>query len=217
MGAVVSVNLDVTTPGITARRTVTLGESFVIDIWVEDDGQGITPVVFDTIILGVYFNDKGPGVLGVTRTHFPHAGELAKNSPTTVDAFSKRPIRANMEMALTPVESKLPENFSDTAGRAGLMDLENPFVINPGKPVQFAVGKLNAGFRSLAIGTSTVMASAPHSQAELFFKGEPIFAKTIPGVVTVVEERTSDPIQPFAPRKYKGEYAKYAAVAGKGK
>lgn len=205
MGAVISINLDVSTPGITNRRTVCLGETFVIDIWIEDDGQGVSPVIFDKIILGVYFNDRTKGILGVTRTHFPNAGELALNSPTTIDAFSKRPIRPNMEMALTPVEKNMVERYTDTAGRAGFIDTENPFVIYPGQPVRVAAGKLNAGFRSLSIGTSSIIACAPEGQAELFLKGKSIFAKTIPGDVTVVEERTAGPVQPFAPLKSKSK------------
>jgi hypothetical protein len=73
--------------------------------------------------------------------------------------------------------------------------------------VQFAVGKLNAGMRSLAIGTSSIIACAPHGEAELSYKGKGIFAKTVPGIVTVVEERTTAPVQPFAVRKTKAAAA----------
>jgi hypothetical protein len=171
-----------------------VGETFVVTIWVEDDGAGITPVVFDRIVLGVYFNDKTHGVLGVTRTHFPNAGELA-NLPGTVDAFSKRSLVQHMEMTLMPDEKKLPEHFLNSAGVAGYENTKTPFTVFPGKPVMFAAGKLNAGFRSLSVGTSTIIACAPHGQAELSFRGKPMYAKTIPAVVTVTEERTTEPIQ----------------------
>jgi hypothetical protein len=59
MGAVISVNLDIATPGISGRRTVCLGETFVIDIWVEDDGQGVSPVIFDKIVPWCLFQRQG--------------------------------------------------------------------------------------------------------------------------------------------------------------
>jgi hypothetical protein len=196
MGAVVSVSVDISQPGIVPRRTVVVGETFVVTIWIEDDGAGITPVVFDRIVLGVYFNDKTSGVLGVTRTHFPNAGELASLSGT-VDAFSKRPVVPHMEMTLMPDEKVMPEHFLSSAGVAGYENTKTPFTLFPGKPVLFAAGKINAGFRSLSVGTSTIMACAPHGHAELSFKGKPMYAKTIPAVVTVTEERTHPPIQEF--------------------
>jgi len=194
MGAVISCSVDISQPGIVLRRTVVVGETFVVTIWLEDDGAGITPVVFDRIVLGVYFNDKTPGVLGVTRTHFPNAGELA-DLPGTVDAFSKRPIVPHMEMTLMPDEKVRPEHFLNSAGVAGYENRQTPFTVFPGKAKLVAAGKLNAGFRSLSVGTSTIMACAPHGEAELSFKGKPMFAKTIPAVVTVTEERTTAPIQ----------------------
>lgn len=218
MTAVVSVSLDVAQPGIAPRRTITLGETFIVTIWIHDDGEGVSPVVFDRIILGVYFNDKMPGVLAVTKTHFPNAGELAMNSPHTVDAFSGRRMVPFMEMMLMPQMPKhadphriehggvrpdeaalLPEHFMDTAGVAGLADAKIPFKLFPGaKPIIVAAGKLNGGFRSTAVGTSTILACAPRGHAELSYKGELIFAKTIPGEVTVVEERKTPARQELA-------------------
>src|ERR1700722_4798510 len=101
MVAVLSVSVDVTKPGIVPRRTITLGETFVVTVWIHDDGEGISPVVFDRLVFGVYFNDKKANVLAVTKTHFPNAGELA-NQPGVVDAFSGRPLDPFMEMTLMP-------------------------------------------------------------------------------------------------------------------
>src|ERR1044072_6390218 len=109
MAAVISIDLDIAQPGIVSRRTAVIGETFIVNIWIEDDGTGVSPTVFDTIVLGVYFNDRTKGVLGVTRTHFPHAGDLIANRPGVVDAFSKRPIAPGMELSLTPDEKQLPE------------------------------------------------------------------------------------------------------------
>lgn len=222
MSAVISVSVDVAQPGIVPRRTITLGETFVVTIWIHDDGEGISPVVFDRIVLGVYFNDKVANVLAVTKTHFPNAGELAANSPHTVDAFSGRRLVPFMEMTLMPrlpdyvdphwidhgetgaeasrdERSLLPEHFSDSAGVAGLADPAVPFTLFPGQqPKLFGAGKLNGGFRSTALGTSTILAGAPRGHAELSYKGELIFAKTIPAEVTVVEEFVGEPRQELA-------------------
>lgn len=196
MAAVVSVSLDIAQPGIVARRTVVVGETFIVTIWVADDGTGISPTIFDRIVLGVYFNDKTPDVLGVTRTHFPNAGELAGNSPHVVDAFSRRRVVPFMEMTLMPDEKVLPEHFTRSAGVAGFENTQVPFRLEPGaRPIMAMAGKMNAGFHAWAVGTSSILACAPHGQAELSYKGKPMYAKTIPGEVTVVEERSEGPRQ----------------------
>lgn len=196
MTAVLSINLDTSTPGVTTRRTATVGETFVIQVMIEDDGTGVSPLVFDTIVFGVYFNDRAPDVLGVTKTHFPHAGEFIQHFPGTVDAFSERRIAPHMELSLWPVEDKLPEGYMDQAGRAGFSNKEKPFTLHPGQgPVCIAAGKVNAGFRAKNIGVSQILASASINSAEMMFRGKPIFAKTIPSTVTVVAERENGPMQ----------------------
>jgi hypothetical protein len=213
MTAVISVSVDTSQPGIVPRRTITLGETFVVTIWAHDDGEGKTPTVFDRIVLGVYFNDKKENVLAVTKAHFPNAGDLAANRGT-VDAYSGRPVVPFMEMTLMPPGPKfvdphlhehrggtpegkaerqlLPEHFQDSAGIAGFANEKEPFTLFPGEPAKMvAAGKLNGGFRSTELGTSTILAAAPRGHAELSYEGELIFAKTIPAEVTVVEERTT--------------------------
>jgi hypothetical protein len=196
MAAVMSINLDTSTPGVTTRRTAVVGESFVIQVMIEDDGTGVSPLVFDTIVFGVYFNDKTPNVLGVTKTHFPNAGEFIDRHPGTVDAFSQRRIVPHMELSLWPVEDQLPEGYMDQAGRAGYSNLDNPFTLLPGQgPQVLAAGKVNAGFRAQNLGVSQILASASVKSAEMLFRGRPIFAKTIPSTVTVIAERTDGPKQ----------------------
>jgi hypothetical protein len=53
---------------------------------IQDDRTGVSPVIFDTIMFGVYFNDTTPDVWSVTKTHFPHAGVLVGTNPWTIDA-----------------------------------------------------------------------------------------------------------------------------------
>ncbi|MDB5692663.1 MAG: hypothetical protein JWO81_1726 [Alphaproteobacteria bacterium] len=199
MAAVMSINLDTSTPGVTTRRTAVVGESFVIQVMIEDDGTGVSPLVFDTIVFGVYFNDRSPDVLGVTKTHFPHAGEFLERFPGTVDAFSQRGIVPHMELSLWPVEDELPEGYLSQAGRAGFSNPKNPFTLYPGQgPQVVAAGKLNAGFRAQNVGVSQILASASVNSAEMLFRRRPIFAKTIPSTVTVIPEREDGPVQDFA-------------------
>ena len=196
MAAVITVNLDTSTPGVTTRRTAVVGETFVIEVMIEDDGTGVSPVVFDTIAFGVYFNDRTPNVLGVTKMHFPHAGDLVSRCPGTVDAFTDVEIVPGMELSLWPVEDALPEGYMDQAGRAGFRNLENPFTIFPEDgPIVMARGKLNAGFRAENIGVSQILASASVNSAEMALRGRPMLAKTIPSEVTVIAERTTKPRQ----------------------
>jgi hypothetical protein len=196
MAAVLSINLDTSTPGITTRRTAVVGETFVIHVMIEDDGTGVSPIVFDTIVFGVYFNDKAANVLGVTKTHFPHVGTFIERSQGTVDAFSGREIAPHMELSLWPVEDALPEGYMDQAGRAGFRNLEKPFTLHPGEgPQMLAAGKVNAGFRAWNVGVSQILASASVKTAEMQFRGRPIFAKTIPSTVTVIPQREDGPIQ----------------------
>lgn len=196
MAAVMSINLDVSTPGVTSRRTVVVGETFIIEVMIEDDGTGISPVVFDTIVFGVYFNDTTPNVLGVTKMHFPHAGALVNRNPGSVDAFSGQALLTNMELSLWPVEDALPEGYMDQAGRAGFRNAQHPFVVSPGDgPISLAAGKLNAGFHAHNVGTSRILASASVNSAEMALAGRPMFAKTIPSLVTVLPQRESGPRQ----------------------
>ncbi len=198
MAAVISINLDIHSPGVTTRRTAVVGETFIIDVMIEDDGTGVSPLVFDTIAFGVYFNDSTPDVLGVTKMHFPHAGELIRRNPGSIDAFSGQRIETNMELSLWPIEEALPEGYQDQAGRAGFRNPEKPFTVYPDDgPISLARGKLNAGFRARNVGTSRIMASAPINRAEMAFEGRPMLAKTIPSVVTVLPEREAGPEQEF--------------------
>lgn len=196
MAAVFSINLDTSTPGVTDRRTAYVGETFVIEVMIEDDGTGETPVVFDTAVFGVYFNNQGPNVLGVTKTHFPHASEFIARSPGTVDAFSQREIVPHMELSLWPVEDQLPEGFLDQAGRAGVQNLEKPFTIHPGEgPRAMVAGKVNAGFRAWNTGVSEILASASINAPQLTLGGNPVAARSIPSTVTVIPQREDGPNQ----------------------
>jgi len=207
---VVYIDLDTEAPGIQSTRTAVVGETFKIYLVLTDDGNGTGTTTFDTVILGVYFNDVKPSVLGVTSTAFPHAGDLAANSETVIDAFSKQPIKPGGEMALTSAQGTFVtarttgRPYLSTAGRAGLIALGKPFSISASQaPAIFAEGKLNAGFRSLATGTSSIIAAGPGGNAEMSLNGQPIRARLVPGVVTVVPPNTT--VQPHNdPANYQG-------------
>jgi hypothetical protein len=168
---------------------------------LEDDGKEPSPSVFDTIILEILYNDMN-SVLGVEPVQKPVAGELAGNSSTTVDAFTRKPIRPiKMEEVRelfaspkrkppkeTQLMLRLPTGdpigaYRKSTGRAGISDFQKPFTISPSRgPVSVAMGKVTTGMKALAVGKTHIVAVGT-----VLMGGKPLCMESVLGEVNVVE------------------------------
>jgi hypothetical protein len=168
---------------------------------IEEDGKDPLCNVFDTLIIEILFNDQDP-VLSVDPVQRPVAGELAANSATTVDAFSRERIKAiklyEMPIAIhekeiaaserTQLTLKLPSGdatgrYRHSTGRAGLRDFGTPFRLSVDRgSVSVAMGKLEAGFQAVKVGTSNIV---PVGVALL--GSTPLCLNSVVGSITVVE------------------------------
>jgi hypothetical protein len=86
--------VDLEKDGVAVNRVARVGETFPIMLMVEHGGPSQEPVVFDTIVLEVLFNDDENVLIRVDPNDRPAACAIASNSPTTVDFFSGQPVSA---------------------------------------------------------------------------------------------------------------------------
>jgi hypothetical protein len=162
-----AVSLDAQSKDCVKERRVKVGENFDVIVTIWDDGEGGSPVIFDTFISEVWYNDKGI-IVQMDLNKPPTAAALADNSHTTVDAFSldrvfetdSRLPKDSLEFGtpLTRLDSTihpaglrnsasdlwkvgtvLQPGYKEATGRAGLSDFQNPFKISPDRGVISAV------------------------------------------------------------------------------
>ncbi len=176
---VISVDLDTSTPGIQATRTLDPGDPFAVDILYTGDGQA----VFDTFSLDVVFNDAG-SVLSLASEN-PIAGLIADTAPTlALDVFGGSPVTSGN--ALTVDSFQVPLGFDEGLGGVGISSVGGtPFsLVGDGETIGLFRLNLNAAFA----GTSTVAITGfPFgADAELALAGAPVPVTLQSATVNVV-------------------------------
>lgn len=192
---VISVDLDPSTAGIQSALTVSPGETFTIDLILEDDGTPLSPVVFETFFLENYFNDAGV-VLGLGPTG-PLAGSIA-STPGTFDSMFA-PVSPGSSIGTV---AGGPPPMSFTAGTGAVFLGNSPvippgtgFTVSPGSPVSL----FSLDFVALAAGTSTILPGNTGFPAILDCPsglvcnpaGNVPIGSIVSGTVTVVPEPTT--------------------------
>ena len=178
---VIEVDLDTGVAGTQFFRTVTVGTTFSVDIRILDIGGAPSPVVFDTIILEVGFNDAGP-VLGPGPTG-PIAGALAGLSPA-IDLFGVAATAPGSPLTTGPSAVAAPLSGS---GAIGLV-FPGTVAVGPGP----GASVFTLDFTALTPGTSIIFAAGtPPGSPEVSLLGMGISAGFGPGLITVVPEPAS--------------------------
>lgn len=162
------VNLNHLANPIQTNLKLKVGDNFDVVVTIWDDGEGHSPAVFDTFISEIWYNDQGI-VVELDLSKPPLAGDLAANSPTTVDAFSLgrvfkdalneggdgvlergTPLK-RLDPTIEPGGSRSSANdlwraggvlqpgYKEASGRAGLSDFQQPFKLSPGQGMIAAV------------------------------------------------------------------------------
>lgn len=160
-----AVSLDAKSKEVVKSRTVKVGEPFDVIVMLWNDSK--EPVTFDTLISEVWYNDQAE-VIQMDLDKPPTAGDLAKNSDTTVDAFSHDRIYAvdrriavdapergtplkRLDSTIQPAGSRasasdlwkaggtLRPGYKEATGRAGLTDFVHPFELSDRNGVTSAV------------------------------------------------------------------------------
>lgn len=196
----VLVNLDVTKPRIVHKRTVTVGEIFPIVLYVEHGGQGDTDIVFDTLILEVFFNDSRDAIVRVDPTDRPVVGSIAAKFRNTSDAFRHTEVSApetvSMETAMTctPLSlfgfasSEPAGPYLGRSGRAGISNLKSPFRLVKGEaPISVAMGKAEAGLLASKPGNTRIIANGI-----AFLKGNTIPIMSVPSHLKIQTPRRTE-------------------------
>src|SRR4051812_17267971 len=71
-------------PGSVQREIVVqLGDEVPLAVLIQHAGAGEEPVVFDTVVVEIVYNDLGNSIIQTDNHDLPVAGELADNSPET--------------------------------------------------------------------------------------------------------------------------------------
>jgi hypothetical protein len=194
----VHVNLDLENPNVVRDRTVKIGEIFPIVLYVEHGGLEEADVVFDTLILEVFFNDSEDAIVRVDPTDRPVVGCIAARSRHTMDAFRRTEVVAPETLTMKNVTECTPLSlygfdslepagpFHGRSGRAGICNLRNPFRLQRGAaPISVAAGKAEAGLLANKTGSTRVIGNGI-----AFLNGETIPVKSVPSVVTIVSSDT---------------------------
>ncbi len=176
---VISVDLDIGTPGLQATRTVDPGDPFAVDILYTGDGAAI----FDTFTLDVVFNDAGNALSLASEN--PTAGAIADTAPIfALDVFGGSPVTSGT--ALTTDSFQVPLGFNDGLGGVGMSSLGGtPFpLVGNGETIDLFRLNLIAG----SGGTSTVATTGfPFgANAELALAGAPLPVTLQSGSVSVI-------------------------------
>ena len=184
-----SVDVAVDKPGIVTKRAFDAGTVFPIGVMVE--AVGAAPVVFDTIVVEVFFNDGTDAVLSIDEDERPIVGDLAGRK--TADALSGEPVTAGRlgddpplsagsQLAMSSVETHAIGPFTGRTGIAGIRDTRNPFVLLPGAaPRAFAYGRVTAGLeRKGGTASASILATGI-----ALYRSEPVAVQSVRSTVRV--------------------------------
>jgi hypothetical protein len=177
--AIISFDLDSTTPGIQTSRTLTLGSEVQFEVVFTGDGT----TLFDTFALDVVYNHSG--LIPSIHAHSPTAGSLVDSAPLmALDLYSATSVSAGD--ALTQGNMPIPLGFDDGLGGVGASSLGgSPFpLLGPDE----TIGLFRFNLTALHGGTSTLALSGyPFGVgAELSLAGESVPVSLQGATVTVV-------------------------------
>ncbi|MGD8910931.1 MAG: VCBS repeat-containing protein, partial [Chromatiales bacterium] len=177
--AIISFDLDSTTPGIQTSRTLTLGSEVQFEVVFTGDGT----TLFDTFALDVVYNHSG--LIPSIHAHSPTAGSLVDSAPLmALDLYSATSVSAGD--ALTQGNMPMPLGFDDGLGGVGASSLGgSPFpLLGPDE----TIGLFRFNLTALHGGTSTLALSGyPFGVgAELSLAGESVPVSLQGATVTVV-------------------------------
>ena len=152
------------------HTTVNPGEEFTVDVMIANSGPD--PVMFDTLILDLAFNDDEYPLLEVVGP--PTAGTLAGTVPFAIDVFGGAFVSPGD--TLTTDSIPVASGFLDGIGGVGLASIGDPFTV-PGDGMGINIFSLT--FRALTWeegggGTTVVEALGFPEGFELALNGVPI-------------------------------------------
>lgn len=187
---IISIDLDPAVGGIQSARTVTIGDTFTVDLVLTAD---TTPLDFDSILLDLFFNDAG-AVLSRMPGATPIAGSLADNAPNVFDTIDFMPVDGGDPLSTNAALGTLLPGFASRLGTLGMNALGVPFSIAPTASETI----LNVSFTAAAGGTSIldVANTSPGSGAILAFGGGVLDTTTQPASLTVDAGATTVPEPP---------------------
>ena len=186
------VDLDIGKQHINQKRTARVGDVFPIVVYAEHGGSKEEEVVFDTLIVEVFFNDGEDAIVRVDPTDRPVVGTIAKMFPNTMDAFrpaevksgdkmDQASLRDSSQLALFGFASMEPAGpYKGRSGRAGITNAKGFRLKAGGSPLAVAAGKAVAGLRANKPGITRVIANGI-----AFLRGETVPIKSIPSQLTV--------------------------------
>ena len=187
------VSLDVGKQEVVRERTANVGEVFPVVLYAEHGGLESADLVFDTLIVEVFFNDSDEAIVRVDPTDRPVAGSLVAKFEASTDAFRAAPVTSPQKLTLESAIQASPlvlYGFASTepagpytgrSGRAGIQNLKNPFRLRRGDPpISVAMGKATAGLKANKAGQTRVI-----SNGIAFYKGDTIPIKSIPSVLRI--------------------------------
>lgn len=178
---ILAIDLDSTTPGIQSSLMVTSGTALSIDVVAYDDGTPVTPILVDSVVMGVM--TSAPGIAPVTAP--TAAGSFAGSLfPAAADAFTVGPVVPGT--ALFPF---LPTPLLDTGivGYFGVIGAPGAALLPIGAAA--AIDVLNLGLTAatgVAGSTATFSIFGFPPGSELGFGGAPLTPALLSGTVTII-------------------------------
>ena len=188
----VILDLDPMADTDVQSTSVSLGTPVPVIVKIRNDSD--KPIRFNSIDVQLLFNDQDD-VLFINPEICPIAGDLAGNSDATRCVVSHEPVQPGSPsdpdgpfssgsiLALSPDIEGPRGPYRGATGRAGLLEPEGEFVLQPGEMRVAAGGKAQTGLATTTAGTTHIVGIAR------VFDG----SKVIPTVselseVTVIEQ-----------------------------